>query len=65
METYTVVFKQVTERLLPVRVEAEDYDHAMELGLAMIREATPETLARRTRLPWSPAVTTLEIDRIE
>ena len=67
METYPVVFKQITERLLPVRVEAEDFDDAMERGLELIRlhQDQPEALTKRTRSRWGPAVTTLVIDSIE
>ena len=54
MQTYTIVFKQVTERLLPVRVEAEDFDDAMERGLELIRlhQEQPEALTKHTRSRW-------------
>ena len=67
METYTVVFKSIVERLLPVRVEAEDFDDAMERALELIRmhQEQPDALMQHTRVPWGPAVTTVVVDSIE
>jgi hypothetical protein len=67
VETYTVVFKYIVERLLPVRVEAEDFDDAMERGLELLRmhQGQPDALMKHTRARWGPAVTTVAIDSIE
>jgi hypothetical protein len=67
VETYTVVFKHVVERLLPVLVEAEDFDEAMERALELIRmhQEQPEALTHHTRARWGPAITTLVVDSIE
>ena len=67
METYTVVFKQIVERLLPVRVEAEDFDDAMERALELLRmhQEQPDALTNHARSRWGPAVTTVVVDSIE
>ena len=64
--TVKLGFKQITKRLLPVRVEAEDFNDAMERGLELIRlhQDQPEALTKRTRSRWGPAVTTLVVDSI-
>ena len=54
MPAFDIVFKWVTEQVIIVPIQAEDYDEAWEKACALIGDAEgqPQTLAEQTQQTW-------------
>jgi len=66
MPAFDIVFKWVTEQVIIVPIQAEDYDEAWEKACALVGDAEgqPQTLAEQTQQTWSPQRNYLDVPEI-